>query len=386
MQAHLIRSVTLVALFCVPLALPNLTAAQTVESAERLAIPKAGSEPREHSEVPQSTATSDESTQSMPPAAALASIPGFGIGHLAAGQRRTGLRLLAIQGVGLGSLVLGGLGLVLSGASRRLIYPSAVLALAGGGSFLFSWFSDIVGTLSRGKIRGTSLTRPFAELAIGGLWIADPQFSYGPFLSVAGSLRYKKWQGTIDAKVALTTSNQRIGVEGSYFLLGETRREDSLRLRVSATVHRFADEGFRTLTIETAMSGRLSLSRIGPSLRGLFVEGELGIGFQGIGYDALGSGFGEDFNTALLFRVAYGVYLGDRAELLLEYDQREDDFAGSISIDGIGVATLGHVGIRGRGYFGNGPWGIEAYAEYGSAWIGGLNLRYRWLPKTKETR
>ena len=77
--------------------------------------------------------------------------------------------------------------------------------------------------------------------------------------------------------------------------------------------------------------------------------------------------------------MAYGFYLGDRGELLFDYNHRRDGLPGGLSIDGIAAGSFGSVGVTGRGFFGNGRYGLEAYGRFGSAWVGGANFLYRWL-------
>lgn len=312
--------------------------------------------------------------------AAFALVPGFGLGHIAAGQRRTGLRLMAATLGGLGALVVGVGGVAITGASRRTIFPLYALSLAGFASFAFGWISDIAGTLSHGG-RGRAAPRSRAEVYLGGRYVHDPQFDYGPFADFGGALRRGRFEGRLDASLALGHDNQRVGLGGSVLLVGMDTRATSARLRSALTLHRFGSEGFQSLAAELALGGRLTLDAIGPSLAGTFVEGELGLGLQFFGYEVTGGGLGEDTQALFLMRAAYGVFLGDgRGELRIEYDHRRDDFAGALSVNSIGAGILGHVGVHGVGWFGGGSWGLDAFVEYGSAWIGGLHLRHRWLP------
>ncbi len=318
--------------------------------------------------------------QMRPWGAAFALVPGFGLGHIAAGQRRTGLRLMAATLGGLGALVVGVGGAAITGASRRTILPFYALSLAGFASFAFGWISDIAGTLSGGG-RGRAAQRSRAEVYLGGRFIHDPQFEYGPFADFGGVLRRGRFEGRLDASLALGQDNQRVGLGGSVLLLGAEARATSARLRSALTLHRFGSEGFQSLAAELALGGRLALDAIGPSLAGTFIEGELGLGLQFFGYEATGGGLGEDTQALFLMRAAYGVFLGDgRGEIRIEYDHRRDDFAGALSVNSIGAGILGHVGVHGVGWFGGGSWGLDAFVEYGSAWIAGLHLRHRWLP------
>src|SRR5204863_8650382 len=73
------------------------------------------------------------------PATAAALFPGVlvhGTGHFVAGDRRTGYRLLAMEGLGLGLTLTGGATLAFTGASRHLSPPIFALPVAGLGLFL----------------------------------------------------------------------------------------------------------------------------------------------------------------------------------------------------------------------------------------------------------
>ena len=363
------------------------TSTDQLDSATTLSAPQAGVLPEEvkrPNSVP-SVAERDElkepAEKRIHGAAVLGALPGFGVGHLVAGRRKTGLRLMAIQATGLGAFLLGGLGVVSTGTSRRVIFPSLLLVGFGGASFAFAWISDLLGTATLGRTKGVAMQRSRAELSVGALWVADPLFKYGPFVSVGGRFRHKHFEIGLQTQVALSDNNQRFKLRTTYYVFGEKRRDATLALSVGIAFHRFGSDAFRTLSGDLALQGRLPLSVLGSSLKSFFVEGELGLGLQGFGYDAIpGGGIGDDSNALLLLRMGYGVFLGDRGELLFEYNHRRDTFAGGLSVNGIAAGSFGYVGAIGRGFFSNGPWGIEAYAQIGSAFVGGINLRYRWLP------
>src|SRR6476659_8021063 len=68
-------------------------------------------------------------------------VPGLlvhGSGHFVAGDTRGGYRLLALEGIGLGTLALGFVPIVATGASRRFVGPAAALSVVGAGLFVMS--------------------------------------------------------------------------------------------------------------------------------------------------------------------------------------------------------------------------------------------------------
>src|SRR6185295_16305047 len=82
---------------------------------------------------------------------AAALVPGalvHGSGHFALGESETGGALLAAEGAGLGMVLGGGAVLFLSGASRYLVGPAAVVTILGVGVFGASFGADLYGTLA----------------------------------------------------------------------------------------------------------------------------------------------------------------------------------------------------------------------------------------------
>lgn len=311
-------------------------------------------------------------------AAPFALVPGLGLGHLVGGQRRTGLRLMAAGLGGLGAIVVGGGGLIVSGASRRTITVFSTIAILGVTSFLASSLVDLAGTISRGRLRGSAMDRERFFLRGGLLYLVDAQFDYGPFAEADGRARFGAVQLELGGSVAVTHDNQRVYAGLRYFLSGAETRGTSSYLRTSLRYQRFGSEGFAHLTGDVAIGGRLELSALGPSLRGMFVEGEWGLGFQGFGFEATGGGVGNTTNSLLVLRAGVGVYLADRGEMSVFYDHRRDGFAGAMSLNAVAAGTIGHIGGEAHGYFGGGVWGLGAEFKYGSAWVTRLMLQRRW--------
>lgn len=311
-------------------------------------------------------------------AAPFALIPGFGLGHLLGGERRTGLRLMAAGLGGLGAVVVGGGGVILSGASRRTFPVFVSVAILGFSSFLLSTVADLAGAISGGRLRGTAMERERFFLRGGLLYLVDSQFDYGPFLEAEGRARFGAVQLELGGSVAITHDNQRFSAGFRYFLSGAEARGTSSFLRTSLRYHRFGSEGFAHLSGDVAIGGRVELSTFGPSLRGMFVEGEWGLGFQGFGFEATGGGVGNTTNALLVLRAGMGVYLANRGEMSFFYDHRRDGFAGAMSLNSVAAGAIGHIGGEAHGYFGGGEWGLGAEFKYGSAWVTRLMLQRRW--------
>lgn len=310
--------------------------------------------------------------------APFALVPGLGLGHLTTGQRRTGLRLMAAGLGGLGLTIAGVAGLAGTGASRRTITPIVTLALVGINSFLFATIADLVGSIARGRLRGTPMTRARGRVWLGAMHIYDPQFGYGPFLEVGADMTRGVFFGEVEASIALGHSNQRLRVGAGAYLRGQDRRGSHALVRGALTYHRFGTEGFRHLTGEVLVDARLELKEFGPSLRGTFVFGELGLGLAGYGFDAVGRGLNGAVSASLLMRGGFGFFLGDVGEFTFFYDHRRDGFEGGLSTEFIGAGNIGFLGVDAHGYFGGGDWGLRAGLHVGSAWVTRLSIIRRW--------
>jgi hypothetical protein len=319
----------------------------------------------------------------LPTAAAVG--PGFlvhGLGHMVGGDVEGGLGLLAMEGAGLGLFVAGGAPLVSTGASRQLIGPSIGLVMAGFGLFAQSWLADIYGASVGGSGWGPRLALPAWEAELGYRYIYDPQFAYRHFTVVGASLRSGPWRLSPSGWIALDDDNQRLRLEGAWRALGpsqgalEAPSGSFLDLVTALTWHGYGPEGFSVWTGELSGLGRLDLGQWGASLRGSFAEFGLGIGLEGYHYDLPGLAAVEDTASLLLGRFSYGLYLGGGGELALYYDHRHDDFAAGLGMRGLGGGPAGHFGVEGL-FPVSERWALTLDAQVGSAYIGGLGLR--WL-------
>jgi hypothetical protein len=326
-------------------------------------------------------------TSALGTAAAL--VPGVlvhGSGHLVTGEKTTGLRLLALEGAGLGVLATGFIPIVFTGASRRLIGPAIALSASGAGLFVISFLADIYGVVApAGGVGAPFRIAPTLQTSLGYRYVYDPVFSYRNFMVQEIDYRSGPWRVHPSAWFAMGDTNSRVRAHFAYRLTGPlpernppSRDGSFLDLETAITRHTFTKERFATTTGEIAIAGRLDMGRLGPSLRGSFAEMSLGVALQAYSYRARGTT--ADVGELLLARFGYGMYVGwpgsPRSEIMIYYDHRHDDFAAGTKITGLGSGVIGHVGAEGR-FFASDHWGIAAETAIGSAYVMGLSILYR---------
>lgn len=338
-----------------------------------------------------------EANASQPPpeddlnrAAAIATaiFPGVivhGTGHWVRGEPQTARRLLYMEGAGIGLILLGGIPIVLSGASRRLVGPAAALVASGVGFFGISMLADLYGVAApEGGTGQPQRWAPFIETRLGYRYVYDPQFSYRSFLFNGIDLRWQAFRLAPATWWALDDKNARVRLLGAYRLAGprpDRRARDGsfADVEVGTTHHRFGSEHFRTTTVEAFVNGRLDMGRIGRTLRGSFAEMGVGWALQTFDYDLVRGDPDLDVEDLLLARHGYGVYLGgpERAagEVFAYYDHRHDDFAAGLKLPGLGSGVAGHFGLAASAYFGE--FGLALELEAGSAYVVGLSFAMR---------
>lgn len=322
----------------------------------------------------------------LPGLAAL--VPGLllhGSGTYVAKDRPAAKRLAIASGAGVGAVLLSGTLLAVTGTSRRLVGAMAPIALAGTGVFALTWLADLYGATTGGRDASAASWVAPIELELGYRYVRDPQFAYGSFGYARADLRYKAWRAAPSAFVALDADNQRLGLDLAYRMRGrhaKARTSDGsfLDLATGLLHHRYGREGFAVWTPSLALEGRLDLAHVGESLRGAFVEGQLGAGLELYHFDAVGARPRENAFGLLLGRFGFGIYLGNgtrrTGEVSLYYDHRHDDFAAGAGLRGIASGVLGHLGSAGH-YFFDERWGASLMLEVGSAVVAGAALRYR---------
>jgi hypothetical protein len=324
---------------------------------------------------------------SMRPLATLAAIfPGavvHGTGHFILGQRDTGLRLFAMQGIGVGLIALGAIPIAVTNASRHLIVPSLVSAFIGVGIAGPALGSDITGSAIPLEARGEPRRHlPIAEGELGYRYVGDAQFSYAHFVVTALDLRLGALRLSPSGWFALDDDNARLRMAAAVrpygagaWPAGPSRDGSFVDFEIALTHHRYTSDRFDVLTPEISALVRLDMARIDPLLRGLFGELGLGVGLQRFRFHEADV---ADTETLLLGRIGMGVFLGQGGapygEVTGYYDQRHDDFAGGLT--GFALGIPGHFGLDGRIYLSD-QVGLRAQAEIGAAFVGGMSLLVR---------
>jgi hypothetical protein len=318
-------------------------------------------------------------------------VPGVlvhGAGSYVARDRRTAKRLLLAGAAGLGVFLASGVVIAATGTSRRLIGAFAPILFVGTGLFFTSWLADIYAASTGGREASGASFAPRMEWELGYRYVYDPQFSYRNFAFTRGDLRHESFRVSPSAWVALDDNNQRLALELARRLRGrranvESRDQSYFDVTTALLYHRYGSERFAVWTPTLALEGRLDLAHVGHSLRGAFVEGQLGAGLELYNFDAPGAQLRDDAFGLLLARFAFGIYLGSGSrragELSVYYDHRHDDFAAGLGVAGIGSGVLGHLGGNGSYYFDR-HWGVSALLEVGAAVVTGISARYRFDP------
>ena len=322
-------------------------------------------------------------------------VPGIllhGSGAFVAGDRPLARRLALLEAAGFGAFLTAGAVVAFTGTSRRLVGSFAPVIVMGGGVFLLGWLADIYAASTGGR---DVQVAPFAapvEVELGYRYVYDPQFAYRNFSHVRADFREHRLRVSPSAWLALDDNNQRLRVEVAGRALGRQpgrpSPDGSYLDGVSAfTYHNYGSDSFSVYTGELRVDGRLDLARVGQSLRGAFVEGHVGAGLELYDFQVKGAKVRDDASGILLARFGFGIYVGDSrartGELLLYYDHRHDDYAAGLGVAGIAGGVLGHVGLAGH-YYLTPSWGLTMMGEAGSAYLGGLGVRYRLARPGKE--
>jgi hypothetical protein len=292
-----------------------------------------------------------------------------------------------MEGIGFGLFLSGGLTIVATGASRYFVAPAATASMLGFGLFSTSYFADIYGTVSNDGGAALSRYRPPArwETELGYRRIDDPEFAY---------------RDLVVERVSRQIGPLRLSPSGIFSLKGDTARyriESQYRLAGSVDDPRPADVGFLDLTLgfvhqrhcpehfsrssaELSLSGRYDFARLGPTLRGAFLELGAGYALARTDYDLSGLKVPHDLEHVLLGRVGFGATLRGKSapgsEAVVYYDHRHDDYVAGLKIAGIGSGVLGHFGVDARWFFTESV-GVALDVQAGSAYLGGASLIFR---------
>lgn len=314
-------------------------------------------------------------------AIAAAIVPGVlvhGAGAFVLGERRPAKRLLAVEGVGLAALAIGGALVQGSRGNPYTIEPGVPLAVVGGGLFLQSWFEDIWVAAGGPRVAGEARALPPWSIELGTTLQQDA-YRHRGYGRLAATVSFGRTTlattGWLDAE-----NRARIGeLEARYTIAGAPPRggdpalADSSRVIARAAVRgkRDDDDRVTTAVAEAELIARLELRHLEPSLRGTFAELSTGIGVDRVGY----TNGAHDLDSLLLGRFAWGVFLGGRGEATIFYDHRRDGLAGGFAA-WRASGFLGSFGANAEVAVG-GPWAARAELQVGNAWVGTLALAYR---------
>lgn len=297
-----------------------------------------------------------------------------GAGHFAAGQSSTGYRLLAAEGIGVLATVASLAALAVTGASEKTTAPLAGVAALGVGLFATSFLADVYGVVTPPGGYGQPVLRPALVLEAGVYGVIDPLFAYDSLAHVNGRTFLGKHSLALEGFFGVDHSNQRLrGIYAYRFI--EYDAATYLEAELGALHHRYGPEGFSMTFAEAAVSGRLSLGRVAPTLQGAFVDGAFGLAFGGHRY----FGLETESDSLLLMRVAFGFFIGDGGSWSLYYDHRHDGYTGGLKMSGLGSGVLGHIGTVLQ-YYLTSDWGLAVRAETGSAHMIGASLLFRRKP------
>jgi hypothetical protein len=316
-------------------------------------------------------------------------VPGIlviGSGHWVNGQPCTARRLIAAEGVGLGAMGLGIVGLWPMGATRYLAVPASLLTMGGFSLIMVGFGADIYGVSGAARLGAEpEVLRPSWETEIGILRVYNPAFDF----DWLASERVKANLGRASISAALDTALD--GPHASYRLGGSLRAYGALPkltardgsyfdLSAHLIEQRFTGLRFVKDGVELLATGRLDLGRYAATLRGSFAEWSTGVQLSSVSYRINGVSVPADFETMLLGRFALGAYLGrgERrgSEAMFYYDHRRDDYAAGIKLPGYGNGMAGHIGLSGR-YFFSKQFGVSALLETGSSHVAGGSLLFR---------
>ena len=294
-----------------------------------------------------------------------------GAGHFAAGQTSTGLKLLAAEGIGVLATVAGLSGLAATGASEKTTAPLAGVAALGVGLFTASFLADVYGVVTPPGGFGQPVLRPALVAEAGVYGVIDPVFVYDALAHVNGRTFLGRHSLALEGFFGVDHSNQRLrGVYAYRFI--EWDAATYVEAELGAVHHRYGPEGFSMTFAEAAVSGRLSLGRVAPTLQGAFVDGAFGLAFGGHRYFDLET----ESDSLLLMRVGFGLFIGDGGSWSLYYDHRHDGYTGGLKMSGLGSGVIGHIGTVLQ-YYLTPDWGFALRAETGSAHMIGASVLFR---------
>ncbi len=351
--------------------------------------------PRAHAQVSEAKAATPKPaprrSRVLPIAAAV--VPGavvHGTGHLASGENATGHRLLLMEGIGLVTFLGGGVTIALTGASRYVVAPAASITMLGFGLFSTSYVADIYGTAKADGDAAQSRPVPPArwETELGYRHLEDAEFPYRNFLVERVSRQIGPLRLSPSGWFSTAGDTARYRAEAAYRLAGnlsDPRPRDVSHFDVTFAIthQRHRPDHFTQSTVELSLDGRYDLARLGPTLRGSFIEAGVGYALGRFDYDTAGVRIPDDVEHVLLGRIGFGVTLRGLSEpgseIVGYYDHRHDDYVAGLKLPGRGSGIAGHLGLAARWFFSD-QLGVLLDVQAGSAYLAGASLLFRSPP------
>ena len=197
-----------------------------------------------------------------------------GAGTWVDGDHETGETLLAMEGVGLGLILAGGVPIGLTGASRYIVGPAAATTLVGFGLFTVSWAADVYAVAAPEGGFGRPRTHaPWLQTELGYRYVYDARFDYRHFLVQGIDYRTGRFRIAPTAWASPDTNNARLRLLGAYRVTGPTASRgrsskdgSALDLEAAVTRHDFGHDGFTLSTAELFVRSRTDLERIAPQV------------------------------------------------------------------------------------------------------------------------
>ncbi len=212
-----------------------------------------------------------------------ASLIAPGTGHLIRGEKRTGLRMLALTG---GTYALGAgaaAGLILTGAADAFVIPLVPLTMVVLSTHLSLASADLVGTFSRGQetlpdaVLRDAWSAP-ALVRLSYLYAPNAVFDQAQFAELAGELGGRRGWGGAQLGSDAAAEDLSVGVSGGWRLLHLGEAEASgLFLEGSARHEHYPEGGFDALRVRGGLGLVLPLGHLAPTLAALTSVLRLGL-------------------------------------------------------------------------------------------------------------
>jgi hypothetical protein len=213
-----------------------------------------------------------------------ASLIAPGAGHLVRGDKRTGLRLLAMSG---GTYVLGAgaaVGLILSGAADAFVIPLVPLTMVVLSTHLSLASADLVGAFSHASqerlpeaVLRDAWSSP-ALVRLTYLYAPNAVFDQAHFAELQGELRGRRgWVGASVGSDA-RAEDLSVGLSGGWRLLHFEEAEYSGLFLEGSAHHEHYPEGlFDALRLRAGLATVVPLGRLAPTLSALTSVLRLGL-------------------------------------------------------------------------------------------------------------